>query len=234
MVSHSPVSEYAPGMRTWGVLVAVAIAAAWCAPAAADGPRVIAGIDNTFTPRTVTIVPGTTVNWENRGTTHNVKFEDGAFEQPAEPMATPWFVYRTFDAEGEYRYFCESHGGPGGAGMSGVVVVSARAAPVLTRLTVRPSKVCNSKRCRKRGGTIRFTLSEDARVAGGLDPIGKPAERDGDDVEFQGRRGSNKFALPLGKLVPGRYRLTLTAEDDDGNESDPATAKFGVYRPAKR
>ena len=221
-------------MRTRGVLLAVVATAVWCAPAAADGPRVVAGIDNTFTPRSVTVVPGTTVNFENRGTTHNVKFEDGAFEQPAEPTATPWFVWRTFDAEGQYRYFCEFHGGPGGAGMSGLVVVSAQAAPVLTSLTVSPSRVCNSKRCKKRGGTIRFTLSEDARVAGGLDPIGTPAGRGGDDVEFRGRRGSNRFALPLSRLEPGRYRLSLTAEDDDGNESDRATAKFGVYRPTKR
>lgn len=211
-----------------GLLAAAATTALWCAPASADGPRVVAGIDNTFTPRSVEIVPGTTVNWENRGTTHNVKFEDGQFEQPAEPMATPWFVYRTFQAEGEYRYFCESHGG---AGMTGIVRVTAQAAPVLTALSVSPARVCNSKRCKKRGGSIRFRLNEAARVAGAIDPIGSPSGRPGDDVDFQAKAGTNRFALPLGQLRPGRYRLTLGAEDSDGNESDPATFKFSVYKP---
>ena len=214
-----------------GLLVAVAASALWCAPASADGPRVVAGIDNTFTPRSVEIVPGTTVNWENRGTTHNVKFEDGQFEQPADPMATPWFVYRTFPAEGEYRYYCENHGGPGGVGMSGIVRVTAQAAPVLSALSVSPARVCNSKRCKRRGGSIRFRLNEAARVAGSIDPIGSPSDRPSDEVEFHAKAGTNKFALPLGQLRPGRYRLTLSAEDPDGNETDPASFKFSVYRP---
>jgi plastocyanin len=220
-------------MRAWGSLLVLGACAFWCAPALADGPRVIATIDNVFTPKTVTIEPGGTVNFENRGSLHNVKFEDGQFEQPADPMATPWFVWRTFDREGEYRYYCENHGGPGGAGMSGTVFVVANAAPTIAGLAVSPSKVCNSKRCRKRGGRIEMVLSEAARVIGSIDPIGKPAGRRGDELDVQGRAGSNSIKLPVTKLKPGRYRLTVTAEDFDGNESDAAKVKFSVYRPSK-
>lgn len=220
-------------MRLWGSLVALGACVLWCAPALADGPRVIATHDNLFTPKTVTIEPGGTVNFENRGTFHNVKFEDGAFEQPADPMATPWFVWRTFDREGEYRYYCENHGGPGGAGMSGTVFVTANAAPAISGLRISPSKVCNSKKCKKRGARIQFVLSEAARVIGFIDPIGKPAGRRGDELDVEARAGSNTVKLPVTQLKPGRYRLSLTAEDADGNEPDPTTVKFAVYRPKR-
>jgi plastocyanin len=220
-------------MRARGAVLTIVVWAFWCAPALADGPRVIAGLDDTFTPRTIEIEPGVTVNWENRGTAHNVKFEDGAFEQPADPTPTPWFVWRTFDREGEYRYYCENHGGPGGAGMSGTIFVSATAAPTIASLAVAPSKVCNSKRCRRRGGRIRLELSEAARLIGFIDPIGKPDGRRGDELDQQGKAGANDIALPVTRLKPGRYRLSITAEDPDGNESDPATVKFRVYRPSK-
>jgi hypothetical protein len=35
---------------------------------------------------------------------------------------------RTFSAVGTFRYFCEIHGAPGGIGMAGAVVVSAKSA----------------------------------------------------------------------------------------------------------
>ena len=199
------------------------------------GPTVAATTENQFVPRSVTVPPNTTVYWENRGLNHNVKFEDGLFEQPADPLSTPWRVWRHFDAEGTYRYYCEAHGGPGGAGMSGVVTVAANASPVLASMKAAPRRVCNrrTKRCRKTTVVVTYALSEPARVSGGLDPVGSPAGRESADLEMQGKTGKNRLKIPAKLLAPGVYRVTLAAEDEDGNESDPVSVRFRVVRPRR-
>src|SRR3954449_3474928 len=82
-----------------------------------DGPggpgrTVAATADNTFTPKTLTIPPNTTVYFENRGLSHNVHFDDGKFEWPTYPQPTPGPVWRHSDDPGTYTYYCEMHGGP--------------------------------------------------------------------------------------------------------------------------
>jgi hypothetical protein len=72
---------------------------------------------------------GESVTWVNQGGDHNVKFDDGSFEQPSDPSGSAWTVARRFDSAGSFRYFCEEHGGPGGVGMSGTVTVQAAATP---------------------------------------------------------------------------------------------------------
>jgi plastocyanin len=193
---------------------------------------VIATPDNEFFPEALTVRPGTRVDWENRGIQHNVKFEDGRFEQPRDPQSTPWRVWRRFDTRGVYRYYCEAHGGPGGRGMSGRIIVQTNETPRLRKLTVRPRKVCRrrTRKCRKAKAVIRFRLSERARVTGFIDPVGKPRRRTGMDVEFSGRKGRNTKRVAVRRLKPGRYRLTLSAEDNNGNESNPARAFFRVKR----
>ena len=210
------------------------------APALGGQPprTVAAGADNQFFPAKLTVVPGTQVNWENRGLQHNVKFDDGSFEQPANPSSTPWRVWRTFDKPGTYRYYCETHGGKGGAGMSGVVVVKANVLPKMTGLTVRPRKVCNRRKgkCCKTKIVVRFKLSEKALIAGRIDAVGKPKGRRGLDIGWRAKQGRNTHRISVRKLRPGRYRLRLTAEDNNGNESNPATAFFRVkaVRRARR
>jgi plastocyanin len=229
---------YAPGAMGRG-LIAVGLAGALslAAPALAGQPdrTVVATSGNEFFPKTLTVVPGTKVDWENRGLLHNVKFEDGKFEQPPNPQATPWRVWRRFDKPGVYRYYCEMHGGPGGKGMSGLIRVEKGAAPRLTKLTVKPRKVCRRKtrKCRRAKAVIRFRLSEPSRVSGFVEPVGKPPRKTALDVDFKGRRGRNTFRVAVRRLKPGRYRLTLSAEDADGNESAPRKAFFRVRR-AKR
>jgi plastocyanin len=220
--------------------VALALAGALCtsgASALAGGsePTVVATADDTFFPAAITVPPDTTVNFENRGLIHNVKFEDGAFEQPADPQATPWRVWRRFDAPGVYRFYCEMHGGPGGQGMSGTITVAEGADPRLEGLSVKPRRICDrrTRRCRTTKATVRFTLSEDARVAGGIDPVGAPAGRSGRDVELDGKAGANSFRVLGKRYRPGLYRITLAAEDADGNESDPVFVHFRV-KPGRR
>jgi plastocyanin len=242
-MAHSPVWCYgSPAVWGRGVFVAALGAALAVSPTAAarqepqgPGPTVAATSGNQFFPRSLTVPPNTTVYWENRGLNHNVKFEDGLFEQPADPLATPWRVWRHFDNEGTFRYFCEAHGGPGGAGMSGVVVVAANASPVLASLKATPRRVCKrrTRRCRRTTAVVTFSLSEAAKVSGGVDPDGAPAGREGIDISVDGKAGKNRLKIPVRPLAPGLYKLTLAAEDADGNESDPAVVRFRVVRPRR-
>jgi hypothetical protein len=192
----------------------------------------VATSGNEFFPKTLTVPPDTTVNFENRGLAHNVRFEDGAFEEPADPEATPWRVWRHFDVPGEYPFYCEMHGGPGGKGMSGTIVVQTGAEPRLSALSVAPRRICDrrTRRCRRVRAAIRYKLSEDARVTGGIDPIGAPAGRAARDIEVAGKRGANVIRLSGRKFTPGAYRVVLSAEDVDGNESDAVSAYFRVKR----
>ena len=75
-----------------------------------------------FTPQTLTITVGDTVKWNNVQGVHNVRADDFSFfSGPAAPA--PWVFTHVFTAEGNNPYYCEPHGGPGGSGMSGVIIV---------------------------------------------------------------------------------------------------------------
>lgn len=101
-----------------------------CAPALAANQTVTATSSSTFVQKEVTIAPGESVTWNNAGGFHNVHFDDNSFVMPPAPSPPPWSVSHTFGQVGTYRYYCEAHGGPGGAGMAGTVVVSSGGPPV--------------------------------------------------------------------------------------------------------
>jgi plastocyanin len=76
----------------------------------------------TYTPNIVRINQGDTVTWSNNnGGQHNVAADDGTFNSGA--VSTSFTYSHTFTTPGIYRYFCVAHGGAGGIGMSGQVVV---------------------------------------------------------------------------------------------------------------
>jgi plastocyanin len=77
-----------------------------------------------FAPVVVSINVGDTVTWTNNGTIqHTVTADSGAFDAGSlDPGQT---FSHTFDTPGSYAYYCQFHGGPGGSGMSGTVVVRA-------------------------------------------------------------------------------------------------------------
>jgi plastocyanin len=99
--------------------------------------QVAVGDDMTFTPASVSINAGDTVQWVWPPTTadseqHTVSADDGSWGIPASvdnghPRAgdpSPYtFSYR-FATAGTYPYYCFFHGAPGGVGMSGTVVVT--------------------------------------------------------------------------------------------------------------
>jgi plastocyanin len=111
-----------------GVLLGVVGAAMMAAPAgggagstgaAAEVPVQVD--DNVFRPSAVTITQGDTVVWTNVGNNpHNVRFNDGSFDEPPAPSASNWTVRRTFNSPGEYPYLCEQHANT----MTGTVTVN--------------------------------------------------------------------------------------------------------------
>jgi plastocyanin len=108
----------------WVLIVLVAAVLEAAAPAHAANQTVTATSANQFTPQAVTISQGEMVTWNNTGGSHNVHFDDNSYDMPANATPPPWTVMRTFPATGVFRYYCELHGGPGGAGMSGTVTVT--------------------------------------------------------------------------------------------------------------
>lgn len=85
-----------------------------------------------FSPRQVTVSAGETVTWTNNDSVgHSVAADDGSFDShPTCGTLTGTCMERgesfsvTFSKAGTVRYYCRSHGGPGGQGMSGTVTVT--------------------------------------------------------------------------------------------------------------
>jgi hypothetical protein len=73
----------------------------------------------------VTIIQGEKVTWTNVSGLHNVRFDDGSYEQPAVPALPPWTVERTFTTPGTFTYLCVQHA----TSMSGSVTVQAAGTP---------------------------------------------------------------------------------------------------------
>ena len=85
--------------------------------------------NNTFSPSTVTIVPGGTVTFVNLGGEHNVMANDGSFRcangcddsgGDGDPATNAWSVTITFPNAGSVPYNCEVHVLEG---MTGTVIV---------------------------------------------------------------------------------------------------------------
>jgi len=103
--------------------------------------------DNFFQDKTITIAVGDTVTWKVEGTFgHTVTSDTGVFESGQDPLQQGDTFSFTFNEPGTYPYYCRFHGGPGGVGMSGTVVVEAAggaqptpAAPAPSPTTVAPA-----------------------------------------------------------------------------------------------
>ncbi len=79
--------------------------------------------DSFFDAENLTVKAGTTVTWVmNANFPHTVTADDGSFDSGGLSDGQTFSI--TFDQAGEFPYYCSFHGGPGGAGMSGVVTVT--------------------------------------------------------------------------------------------------------------
>lgn len=90
---------------------------------------VSAGPGNVFAPRDVTVGVGEAVTWTNVSGSHNVRFDDGSYEEPAEPDSSAWTRSRTFTSVGTFGYYCELHRSSGMTGTVTVVQTSTPAPP---------------------------------------------------------------------------------------------------------
>lgn len=108
-----------------------------------------------------------------------------------------------------------------------------RVGPKIDGLAVSPYTISRWRTRRLRAAaSATFALSEDAHVAGGVDPVGAPRGRTAIDLELDGKRGKNSLRVVARTLDAGRYKLWLTAEDENGNESDTAIAYLDVQNQA--
>lgn len=203
----------------------IAIAGLTCsalagATALAADQTVTATSSNEFTPAAVSVNQGETVTWVNAGGDHNVKFDDGSFEQPGEPSGSAWTVARRFDTPGTFRYYCEAHGGPGGGGMSGTVTVQAsattpgEAAPPPPPPLAPPPPPATAISVTFRVDDPRPRRGQRVRFFGSVRP-----PHDGGIVRLQ-RRGSN-----------GRYRTVARARlRDAGDARSTYSRRLRVFR----
>jgi plastocyanin len=88
---------------------------------------ILVGLDgNRFQPADLIVSAGQTVNWywPAGSANHNVVPDDNdSPPKSGAPATYPKFHSYQFTVPGVYRYYCEVHGGPGGAGMSGTITV---------------------------------------------------------------------------------------------------------------
>jgi plastocyanin/uncharacterized membrane protein YozB (DUF420 family) len=128
--------KYKRWMRTeltlWWVVLGIGIAlyVIWYAPAGASVKTGLQGSQGfvvsvknfSFTPKTVTIKAGTPVTWKLSQGPHTVTSDQGLFRSGILSSGQT-FSFR-FRRAGRYPYHCELHGGAGGVGMSGTIVVT--------------------------------------------------------------------------------------------------------------
>lgn len=77
-----------------------------------------------FTPKLLTVAPGTTVEWVNEGGRHSVVADDGSFKSDVLKQGDK-FEHK-FDKAGTFAYHCEFHGDKGGKDMAGKIVVKGK------------------------------------------------------------------------------------------------------------
>jgi plastocyanin len=92
------------------------------APAVAVGEGEVELEDFQFRPKVLTVRMGTTVKFANKDRVqHTVTSDTNLFDSGFLSKGDA-FRY-TFTEVGEYPYYCVPHGGPGGAGMAGKIIV---------------------------------------------------------------------------------------------------------------
>jgi len=119
------------GILGVGALVALfaVVPLAGAAPLAAT--QTVSVKDNLFEPKTITVNGGDTVTWQYAGQNeHTVTADDGSFDSGDLKTGEKTSFSFTFTKSGTFAYHCKYHGGAGGQGMSGVVMVQAGGAPV--------------------------------------------------------------------------------------------------------
>jgi plastocyanin len=112
----------APAAASAVVVVPTPTAIVQAAVAAAAGPvKVVIG-DNTYTAKDLNVPVGTKVVWSHEGQKpHTVTADDTSFA--SDLLKNGAAFEHVFSQVGTFLYYCELHGGPGGAGMAAEINV---------------------------------------------------------------------------------------------------------------
>jgi len=111
---------------SWLVAMSLLMLSAFVPAAWAQGQEVTVGMeDNFFDKADITVEPGTTVTWVQRGQYgHTTTSYDGLWDSGLIEGGTEGTYSYTFEEPGTYEYFCRPHEE---VGMVGTVTVSASA-----------------------------------------------------------------------------------------------------------
>ncbi len=91
-------------------------------PTVAVGEAEVELEDFQMVPQVLTVKVGTRVKFSNKDqAVHTVTSDTGLFDSGSLQKGEEFFY--TFAQAGEYPYYCAPHGGPGGQGMSGKIIV---------------------------------------------------------------------------------------------------------------
>jgi plastocyanin len=97
------------------------------------------GPDLSFSPATVTIVPGETVTWEFQAPHTSTSDAQSGPEIWNSGLLSSGTFSHTFQTPGSYPYYCALHSFPGGTAMNGVVQVSGTGVSPTPTVTVTPT-----------------------------------------------------------------------------------------------
>ena len=181
----------------------LALTALLVVPASAADQSVTATLTSSFEPAEVTIDIGDKVTWNNEGGFHNVKFDDGSFEEPASPSLSWSTVERTFDTAGTFRYYCEQHGGPDGVGMSGTVGVRDATGTVPPPVQVEPGLTASARDEQALARLLERGLRARARCVNGCDITLKAS---------LSPRTAKRFGFAKRRVTIGKAGDTLAAD----------------------
>jgi plastocyanin len=105
------------------ITIAILLFISFCGINFPQTVHIITVQDFSFTPSSITVQVGDTVRWNAVQGHHNVLADDNSFTS-GPPTTAPWTFNHVFTSTGTNPYYCEPHGGPGGSGMSGTVIVT--------------------------------------------------------------------------------------------------------------
>jgi len=90
------------------------------ARASTQATTIVTFVDFVYNSPLVYITAGDTVNWQGNFMRHPLASDDGLWTTHNSGSSFNFI----FQNPGSFRYYCTNHGGPGGAGMSGQVIVT--------------------------------------------------------------------------------------------------------------
>jgi plastocyanin len=199
-------------------------------PATAAETTVRVG-DDFFSPTSVQIAAGDTVNWVWEGMPHSVKTKPNQPESfdsdPGVPEAlishpVGFTFSHAFNTDGvEVEYLCAVHPFT----MSGTVTVGTPAAD-----TTAPAVTNASANVKRKKVSFAFNLSEAANVRLEVAKASKPRKvlKKLTRALAGGRRS---LAVSRRGLKPGRYVARISATDEAGNASAVAKRSFRLKKP---